>query len=150
MDSNIPETPTLDDLLAEGLGRLQNALGLVDLMSSPERGGFMTLVIMRLEHITLKIDGAANHGRPHFHIEFKQQCSASYAIDTLECLAGSLPRKYSKKIIEWAEEHKDLLYQKWQELHPEGKIFALEREGSSASAAPVTKFKTASNPSYMD
>jgi hypothetical protein len=35
-----------------------------------------------------------NHQRPHFHIEYKQEYSASYSVDTMERLAGEMPNRY--------------------------------------------------------
>lgn len=91
----------------------------------------MEFLVRRLECISLRIDGAAKHGRPHFHLDFKRQFSASYSIDTFECLAGSMPAKYSEKILPWARKNKDHLYAVWSKIHPHGKIFPLKLKKAS-------------------
>gem|GEM_PF-1636911 len=71
------------------------------------------------------------HGRPHFHIEYKKgEFSASYAIETCTKIIGNMPLKYERPLLEWANENKVLLYEKWQETHPTFKIYAIELTGS--------------------
>lgn len=48
-------------------------------------------LLFKLNNITLRMRQEQNHARPHFHIEYKNQYSASYAIDTFEKLAGRSP-----------------------------------------------------------
>jgi len=58
-----------------------------------------------------------NHGRPHFHIEYKREYSASYAVDTLERLAGNMPRKYEKPVLQWASQRQQWLVDTWENLN---------------------------------
>lgn len=70
-------------------------------------------LVKQLFHVRLVIRKEQNHARPHFHIHFKSQFSASYAIDTLERLAGSLPRRYEEEMLNWARANKALLLREW-------------------------------------
>jgi hypothetical protein len=58
-----------------------------------------------------------NHARPHFHIEYKKEYKASYVIDTLECLAGNMPKRYEKPILEWASTRREKLLEIWEGLN---------------------------------
>ena len=58
-----------------------------------------------------------NHQRPHFHIEYKQQYSASHAVDTLERMAGDMPKKYEQPILEWAAKYQLSLAATWEHLN---------------------------------
>lgn len=68
-----------------------------------------------LQHTHLTIDGSKNHSRPHFHLRYKEH-SASYAIDNLERLAGAIPRRYEKNMLEWASRHKRSLRLTWDKI----------------------------------
>jgi hypothetical protein len=52
------------------------------------------------------------HHRPHFHA-FYQEDAASIAIDTIEVLAGKLPRRQERLTLAWAELHQDELLAAW-------------------------------------
>ncbi|MBZ0090329.1 MAG: DUF4160 domain-containing protein [Thermoanaerobaculia bacterium] len=52
------------------------------------------------------------HGRPHFHARYAEH-DASLAIDTLEVLAGSLPRRAMALVLEWAMLHRPELRGNW-------------------------------------
>ena len=53
------------------------------------------------------------HRRPHFHAAYAG-ADASIAIDTLEVLAGSLPRRALSFAREWARLHRDELIANWE------------------------------------
>jgi len=72
--------------------------------------------VIRLGHAVIRMRGDNNHQRPHFHIEYKREYSASYAIDTLERLAGQMPPTYEKKLLEWALHNQNLLLEIWDSL----------------------------------
>lgn len=129
MTEDTPSAPTKDPVEA-ALHDLQFAFALIDHESRPFRPGAVELLVYRIPNVTLRIDNSAKHGRPHFHIKYKEEHSASYAIDTCELLAGSMPKKYETEIIEWAQKHQELLYAKWKELHPGSPIYALEAKGN--------------------
>ncbi len=76
--------------------------------------------VIRLDNVIVRMRSEHNHQRPHFHIEYKQQFNASYAIDTLEKLAGNMPDRYEKRVLEWAVDKKTALISIWNNLQ-EGK-----------------------------
>lgn len=57
----------------------------------------------------------APHHRPHFHAVY-QDHAASIAIDTIELIAGGLPRKQQRLVEAWAELHQDELLEAWQAM----------------------------------
>lgn len=52
------------------------------------------------------------HGRPHFHASYAEHV-ASIAIDDLELLAGSLPRRAMSFVRQWAQLHRAELAENW-------------------------------------
>ncbi len=58
------------------------------------------------------------HGRPHFHARYAEH-DASIAIDTLEILGGSLPRRALALVLEWAAAHRDELRANWDRARAE-------------------------------
>jgi hypothetical protein len=54
-----------------------------------------------------------DHSPPHFHAEYAGD-EASYVIETLECLAGSLPRRARALVLEWASMHRSELHRNWE------------------------------------
>ena len=69
-----------------------------------------------LQHTHLTIDNSKNHARPHFHLRYKNEYSASNAIDNLERLAGSIPKRYEDRMLEWASRHQRSLALTWNKL----------------------------------
>ena len=55
------------------------------------------------------------HHRPHFHA-FYQEHAVSIALDTIEVLAGGLPRKQQRLVEAWAELHHTELQAAWQRM----------------------------------
>ena len=55
------------------------------------------------------------HHRPHFHAYY-QEHAVSVSLDTIEVLAGRLPRKQQRLVEAWAELHRDELTAAWQQL----------------------------------
>lgn len=98
---------------------LHERLSRIDLLDSLSRQGNeenIKLTVHKINYAKLKIQPEKNHWRPHFHIEYKQEHSASYAIDSLEKLAGNMPKKYEKPIIDWADEQRENLKATWDKL----------------------------------
>ena len=59
---------------------------------------------------------ARDHGLPHFHIEGPEfRCSV--AIATFDVIVGTVPPAILSAALEWAEPHRTLLMQTWQELN---------------------------------
>lgn len=92
---------------------LQRRLALLDLLEEGDDRA-IKLLLLRLKAITVRMKPDKNHPRPHFHIEYKREFSASYAVDSLERLAGTMPRKYEELVLEWASEHKRDLFLTWE------------------------------------
>jgi hypothetical protein len=55
----------------------------------------------------------AEHGVPHFHALYAGK-DASIAIETLDVLAGSLPDRALRLVLEWAALHRAALEENWQ------------------------------------
>ena len=70
----------------------------------------------RLEWTVLIMRPERNHARPHFHIKYKRQYAASYDIDTFAKLAGDLPARYEKPMLNWARGRRDALLRTWNAM----------------------------------
>jgi hypothetical protein len=57
-------------------------------------------------------DEIHHQGRPHFHARYGDD-EASIDIETLELIAGELPRRALRLIAEWAEAHQPELRANW-------------------------------------
>ena len=57
----------------------------------------------------------APHHDPHFHAYYQDDV-AIYGIETLEPIAGSLPRRQQRLVEAWAELHQEELLADWQRL----------------------------------
>jgi len=55
----------------------------------------------------------SEHNRPHFHAYYNEY-KTTIALDTLEILEGSLPRKQLRLVQAWAELHTDELWGDWR------------------------------------
>ena len=75
----------------------------------PELSRFFGIVIRMF------FEPAAAHHRPHFHA-FYQRAGAVFAIEPVECIGGSLPRKQQRLVEAWAEIHQAELMKDWQLL----------------------------------
>lgn len=73
--------------------------------------------ISRFFGIVVRMFGfdADRHHRPHFHVEYQGE-KASYGIDPVEMIAGSLPISQQRSVEEWAELHQDELMENWHLL----------------------------------
>jgi hypothetical protein len=49
---------------------------------------------------------------PHFHAYYEDQ-AAAFALDTIECLGGSLPKTQQRLVEAWAEIHRDEPIAQW-------------------------------------
>jgi hypothetical protein len=65
------------------------------------------------------------HGVPHFHVHYAEH-DASIAIETLEVLGGSLPRRAQRLVAEWSELHRDELLANWQRARDEQPLENIE------------------------
>lgn len=67
---------------------------------------------------------AAPHHRPHFHAVY-QDATATFALDPIECIGGTLPRTQQRLVEAWAEIHREEVLRDWELLqsgHPPLKI----------------------------
>jgi hypothetical protein len=55
----------------------------------------------------------APHHRPHLHAKY-QEFRVVLALDTIEILAGELPRRQQRLLEGWAELHQEELLAAWQ------------------------------------
>lgn len=54
-----------------------------------------------------------DHGPPHFHARYAGH-EATFAIETLRLLEGSLPARVRALVVEWASLHQDELRDDWE------------------------------------
>lgn len=54
----------------------------------------------------------SDHNPPHFHARYGSD-KAEYDIQTLEILAGKLPKRAHLLVVEWALEHRNELLHNW-------------------------------------
>jgi hypothetical protein len=74
----------------------------------PELSRFYGIIQMYYEA------GLPQH-RPHFHAHY-QDDAVSIAIDTIEVLAGKLPRRQQRLVEAWTELHRDELMAAWNAM----------------------------------
>jgi hypothetical protein len=88
----------------------------------PELSRFFGIVIRMLA------EAGGSHHRPHFHAYY-QDGAAIYAIDEIELISGSLPRRQDRLVLAWAEMRQRELVAAWELLqggHAPGGIEPLE------------------------
>jgi hypothetical protein len=111
---------------------LQRSLAIEDLFRDDTDPTILRQLVMRFEHVKVQIYSEKGpHKRPHFHIEFKRQFRASYAIDTLERIIGYMPRRYEDRVIEWARTVKPQLSECWQRIAAGGEPLDFEVDAGS-------------------
>ena len=54
-----------------------------------------------------------DHNPPHFHVRYASD-QALIGIDELQIIAGSLPRRAERMVLEWAGDHKAELLENWR------------------------------------
>jgi hypothetical protein len=74
--------------------------------SVPELSRFFGIIIRMF------VEAGGPHHRPHFHAYY-QEHAAVFAVDTIECLGGSLPKAQQRLVEAWAEIHRAELQQDW-------------------------------------
>jgi hypothetical protein len=75
----------------------------------PELSRFFGIIIRMFAEVGVP------HHRPHFHAYYQNEV-AIYAIDTVEMISGSLPRRQQRLVEAWAELHQGELTADWQKL----------------------------------
>jgi hypothetical protein len=123
-----------DLITANDVSQLQDALAIADLFGDETDPTILRQLIMRFEHVKVQIYSEKGpHKRPHFHIEFKRQFRASYAIDTLERIIGYMPRRYEDRVLDWARSVQPQLTESWQRIAAGGEPLKFELEAHTAS-----------------
>ena len=110
-DGNAPEI-----LWQRDIDELQLLLAVADWESNNDRVFATKAIVYKLGYTKVVINLENNHWRPHFHIKYKSERKASYAIDNFERLAGNLDKKYEKPILEWASHKQKSLILTWENL----------------------------------
>ena len=54
-----------------------------------------------------------DHAPPHFHAEYGKD-EAQFAIDSLDVLVGSIPRRSKSLVLEWASLYRGELRENWE------------------------------------
>jgi len=125
----------VDTITTEDVKQLQQALAVAELSierpeSSPDN---LPLLIERFGHVKVEMyQERGPHKRPHFHIEFKGQYRASYAIDTLERIVGYMPRRYEAPVLEWAGSMQQQLFSNWNRLAAGSEPLQIEVQASTS------------------
>jgi hypothetical protein len=117
--------PDGDSIIERYVDDLQLQLAFVDLLNERSSRAIKAVLYQR-GHVKVRMRQEQNHHRPHFHIEYKGEYSASYSVDTLERLAGEMPKRYEGPILEWASAKQQFLTANWEQLN--GTV--IERDGA--------------------
>ena len=112
----IREGQNQNTLSQKDIDELQLLFAVADWESNKDRVFVTKAVVYKLQYIKLIILPDQNHKRPHFHLHYKTEHAASYAIDTLELLAGDMPKKYEKPMLQWASRRQKSLQLTWNDL----------------------------------
>lgn len=75
----------------------------------PEISRFFGIIIRMFAEV------GAPHHRPHFHAAY-QDAVATFALDSIECVGGALPRAQQRLVEAWAEIHQAELLEDWRRL----------------------------------
>lgn len=75
----------------------------------PELSRFFGIIIRRYMEVGIQ------HHSPHFHVYYGDDV-VIYSLDTLDVLAGMLPRRQQRLVEAWAELHQAELAINWQRL----------------------------------
>jgi len=83
------------------------------------------------------MDAGAPHYRPHFHVVYHDR-KCPFAVDTIECIAGSVPQPQQPLLEAWDELHVDDLRAAWTSVQSgasPGTLEPLQAGGRSMSHA---------------
>jgi len=65
------------------------------------------------------------HQPPHFHAEYGEY-GVELSIETLDVIAGKLPRRVLGLVLEWAAEHRDELRENWNQARTHEILYKIE------------------------
>ena len=87
----------------------------------PTRADSFELLLLKLKDIKIKLYQEVGHKLPHIHIDYgKEHHAASYSIQDMRRLEGSLPTRYENIISAWLSENRDLIIKIWNEVQSGG------------------------------
>jgi hypothetical protein len=75
----------------------------------PEIARFLGIIVR------MYIEAGKQHHSPHFHVYYQDEV-AIYNIETIELIAGNLPRRQQRFVEAWAELHQKELFDNWDRL----------------------------------
>ena len=75
----------------------------------PELARFFGIIIR------MYAEAGGPHHRPHFHAYYQEEV-AIYTIDSIDLIAGSLPRPQQRLVEAWVEIHREELMANWERL----------------------------------
>lgn len=75
----------------------------------PELSRFLGIIVR------MYMEAGGPHQMPHFHAYYQDNV-AVFALDPIERIAGSLPRRQQRLVEAWAELHQAELLADWQRL----------------------------------
>lgn len=118
--------------LEDELKQLQHRLALVDLLTERRARPYehlTELLIVKLGPLKVKMYQETGHQVPHVHIDYgRHNHVASYSIDEGRRLAGTLPAKYDREVLDWIAANRTTLLQAWQALSSGSDITVLVGE----------------------
>lgn len=98
---------------------LQRELALGEMLEAGTSfDGNISLMLIKLNPLELRMVPDKNHKRPHLHVDYRNERHvASYAVDSAECLAGSVKRgRHHKTVVSWIEKNRETLLLIWNGL----------------------------------
>jgi hypothetical protein len=78
--------------------------------------------------IWMYCDEAHDMGRPHFHARYGDD-EASVGIETLDVIAGELPARARRLVVEWAQAHRPQLRDNWERARGHRPLIPIEPLG---------------------
>ncbi|MBV6479677.1 MAG: hypothetical protein HGGPFJEG_02468 [Ignavibacteria bacterium] len=75
--------------------------------------------------IRMYMEAGAQHNVPHFHAYYQNE-AAVFSIDSIELIAGNIPKRQQRFIEAWAELHKAELLEDWKLLQDGNLPFSIE------------------------
>jgi hypothetical protein len=101
------------------LKSIQDKLADVDFeatISAAAKAGIHPYIVYKRDQLKIRIYKEKNHQRPHFHIEYKKELKASYAISPVRRIAGKMPARYERPMLAWATSNQAILLSIWNGL----------------------------------
>ncbi|GAA4776548.1 MULTISPECIES: DUF4160 domain-containing protein [Flavobacterium] len=108
----------LEKLYQEAL-QLKKSIQFIDLINEKSNPGEFVIkqLIFKMDlNVKIKMY-QEHHGEPHIHVDIgKSIHGASISINNPRILAGSIERKYERKVFEWISKNSDKLLIIWNNI----------------------------------